>query len=252
MRGREVQLGRRLGDGAVGAPQLDLGHRRAREVLEHAVVAAGPLARLVVDRAQRAEPHAVGGGQRHAEVGDDPVFLDRRVVADLRVRARVDDLQRRAGLHDVAAERVRERRLAQLADADRGLEHLALGGDEREQRDGDVQHLGDQPRDAVERRLGRRVEQAALGQRREPARIGEAVGHGSSARTIDATSVGPALALVGVLGRLEGGDLDADDVALARDVGQQRRAGRCRSARSARRTATAARSGSSTSRSRCT
>ena len=72
VRGREVQLGRRGGDRAVGAPQLDLGHRGAREVLEHAVVAAGPLARLVVDRAQRAEPHAVGRRQRHAEVGDDP------------------------------------------------------------------------------------------------------------------------------------------------------------------------------------
>ena len=37
------------------------------------------------------------------------------------MRARVDDLQRRAGLDDVAAERVRERRLAQVADADRAL-----------------------------------------------------------------------------------------------------------------------------------
>ena len=211
-----ARLARRSSTSAIAAPA---------QVLEHAVVAAGPLARLVVDRAQRAEPHAVGGRQRHAEVGDDPVLLDRRVVADLRVRARVDDLQRRAGLDDVAAERVRERRLAQLADADRGLEHLPLVGDEREQRDRHVQHLGDEPRDAVERRLRRRVEQAALGQRREPARIAEPVRHGSSAATIEATSAVRAARSLVVLGRLERGDLDADDVALARDVAPAASAG---------------------------
>ncbi len=55
VRGREMQLGGRGGDLAVGPAQLDLCHRRAGQVLEHAVVAPGPLARLVVDRAQRAE-----------------------------------------------------------------------------------------------------------------------------------------------------------------------------------------------------
>ena len=162
-------------DRAIGPPQLHLGHRRAGQVLQHALVAAGPLAGLVVDRAQRAEPLAARGRERHPEVGDDPEVLDRRVVADLRVHARVDDFQRRPGLDDVAAERVRERRRAHVADADRALEHLAVVGDQREQRDGDVQHLGHEPRDAVERGLGGALQQAGLGQRREPPRVPDAV-----------------------------------------------------------------------------
>ena len=162
------------------------------------------------------------------EVGDDPVVLDRRVVADLRVRARVDDLQRRAGVHDVAAEGVESGVSRSVADADRALEHLALVGDEREQRDRHVQHLGDEPRDAVEGGLRRRVDQAALGERREPARIAQAVGHRQQRPHDRRHQLGPARALGGVLRRLEGGHLEPDDVALARDVAQQRAQARCR------------------------
>ncbi len=103
------------------------------------------------------------------------------------MQARVDDLERRARVHHVLAEGVRERRLAHVADAHRALEHLALGGDQGEQRDRHVQDLGDEPRDAVEGRLGRRVHEPALA-RAASRRGSEPVGHGSSATTIDATS----------------------------------------------------------------
>ena len=44
----------------------------------------------------------------------------------------------------------------------------------------------------------------------------------AAARHDAGDELGPARALGRVLGRLERGDLDADDVAVARDVGQQR------------------------------
>ena len=210
---------------AVGAPQLDLGHRRAREVLEHAVVAAGPLARLVVDRAQRAEPAPSEVVSGMPEVGDDPEVLDRRVVVDLRVHARVDDLQRRAGLDDVAAERVRERRLAQLADADRALEHLALVGDEREQRDRHVQHLGDQPRDAVERGLG--------GESRRPLSASAASRRGSHDAVHDGSARRPGRSASGGRSSWSSGASNAvtssaDDVAARGRPRPAASAGRCR------------------------
>ena len=113
------------------------------------------------------------------------------------------------------AERVRERRRAHVADADRALEHLAVVGDEREQRDGDVQHLGHEPRDAVERGLGGALQQAGLGQRREPPRVPDA-GHGQHRPDDRLHELHVALRV------LERGHLEPDHVALDGDLGEQR------------------------------
>ena len=131
-----------------------------------------PLARAAVDHAQRAERVAAGVDQRDARVGDRAHLLDRRVVLEQRVLARVLDDQRRALRDRVLAEGVRERRLAlarrRLLDADRALEELAVLVDQRDERDRGVEHLGGEPDVAVEAGVGRGVEQAGLAQRRQP------------------------------------------------------------------------------------
>ena len=109
-----------------------------------------PLARLVVDRAQRAERLAAAGDQRHAEVGDHLQLLDRGVALDDRVHAGVLDLQRRAGEDHVLAEGVRQRRAPggrdRLGQPDLAAEELLLLGDHREQRD---RRLADRARRAA-------------------------------------------------------------------------------------------------------
>src|SRR6476619_4277013 len=81
--------------GPAGA--LDLEHDALGEAAQDEQILLAPVARLVIDRAQRAERVAVAVDQRHARVGDDVELLDRQVAERDRALARVGDDQRAAG-----------------------------------------------------------------------------------------------------------------------------------------------------------
>ena len=117
------------------------------------------LARLAVDRAERADGVTVGGDQRGAGVEADPrVSEDERVVREALVHARVRDDEQRALLDRPLAEGDVARRLGRATEPDRGLEPLARSIDQRDRHDGDLAYGGDQRDHLVERYLRRRIE----------------------------------------------------------------------------------------------
>ena len=116
-----------------------------------------------------ADDVAVGGDERAGGVGGDAELGDGGVVAQPFIGAHVADREWRAGRHEVAADRVGERRLAaagdRLGESDGADDDLTIGVDEADQGDGGAQHpLGDEG-EAVEGGVRGCVDQPQAAQR---------------------------------------------------------------------------------------
>ena len=152
--------------------QLDLGHHRGGQFANDGQFVGGPLVRLGVDGAERADGVAVGGGERHAGVGHDAEVGDGRVAGKRGVRAGIANDKGRGRGDDVAAERVGQRRLAcrrpRLRQPDVTLEELARAVHQRHERYRHAQDAACQPGQAVEGRVRRRIEQGRAVERLQP------------------------------------------------------------------------------------
>jgi hypothetical protein len=170
-------LGRRTPGLRVPArdPQLETVRAGRGEVVQQLEVVGRPLARAMVDRAQRPEHIAVPVDQRHPGVADHAQVTDRGVVADPLVVARVDDDQR-LGRGHLPAEGVAQRRLARVgprrAQPGRTGKELPVRVDQRNQGDGYAQSNAHHVGEAVEHRIGHRTE-ACLGERPQTLRTAE-------------------------------------------------------------------------------
>ncbi len=130
----------------------------AGDQLQEACLFGIQVARPIVDRAHRAEGHAIGRGQRIAGVkADARCRLDERIVRKARVQPRVTHDQRIARFDDMPTKRNRARRLGRVQ-AEARFEPLALEVHQRDQGDRHVQQLCHQGRQRVQARVGRRVE----------------------------------------------------------------------------------------------
>src|SRR3954451_22148788 len=93
------------------ARQRDLRDDVGGQILEQFDLPGTPLARLAVEDAQGAERAAARFHERDARVGDDAHVLDREVLAQHVVLARVFDDQRLSTGYGVLAEGIGQRRL---------------------------------------------------------------------------------------------------------------------------------------------
>jgi hypothetical protein len=146
-----------------GAAQANLGHRQRGEILERGHRRGRPLARRVVDDAQRSECGALFGDERDAGIGDDAEIRHAEVLGDDLVLPGIIDDEGPAARHRELAEGMRERRLAprspRLGQTDRALEELPIRVDERDQRHRRVAQARRQPGQTIERRFVRGIEQ---------------------------------------------------------------------------------------------
>ena len=130
----------------------------------------GELARLVVDQAQGAHPVAVAQLDRRASIKPDAERAGhQRVVGKARVLAGIGHLKHRITQHRVGTKSLVTRRLGDTGQPHCGLEPLAPGIDQAEQRD---RHAAQQRRrlhQRVELGLGRAVEHLQGGQRAQAA-----------------------------------------------------------------------------------
>ena len=137
--------------------QLEPRDDLVRQDLEHLREQRRQRARHVVDHAERAERVAVAVDQRCACVEADLRLRDdERVVAEAIVGEGVPDDHHLVGPDGVVAERDVARRGFDV-ESDAGLEPLAVGVEQRQQRDRRVADERGQPDDLVEFAFGRRV-----------------------------------------------------------------------------------------------
>ena len=158
------------------AVELDLAHHRRAERPQHVQGPDAPLARGLVHGAERAQDVARRGGQGHPRVGEHPARHQRRPRGQ-GLQAGVLDHQRCAQVDDVPAERRLERRLAHLVEiaphADGALVELPPLVHEAHRGHGHVEGRRREVGEAVEGLLTRRVEQAEIPERGQPARISD-------------------------------------------------------------------------------
>ena len=139
--------------------------REAAQRLELPLV-QGP--RRPIGDGERADRRAFVDLERNAGVeADERIARDERVVGEARVEVRVRNDERRVPHDAVAAEREIPGR-PRLRDADARLEPLAVGVDERDERDLGPAQIGGELRHVVEGLLGGRVHDVARPQQREP------------------------------------------------------------------------------------
>src|SRR4051812_26682288 len=121
------------------ARQRDLRDDVGGEVLEQLDLPGTPRARLAVEDAEGAERAAARFHERDARVGDEAHVPDREVLAQHVVIARILDDQGLATGYGVLAEGIGQRRLPlrrpRLGQSEAALEELAVGVDERHERD---------------------------------------------------------------------------------------------------------------------
>ena len=160
---------------ATRAQQLDVRPHGRRELIEQFEFVGAPDARREVEGGERADDVAVGGDERTRGAGGDAQLGHGGVLAQALVGARVAHGERVAEAHERAAEGMGQRRLAPagegLGESDGAADDLAVGVEQADQGGGGVQHpLGD-PGEAVEGRVGGRVEQPEAAQRLEASGI---------------------------------------------------------------------------------
>ena len=158
------------------APQFELRHHRRGEVGQDRAVVVAPHARRTVDHGQGAQHLAISCGEWNTQVCDGTDVQDRGVVADERVRSRILHHEWRIRPDHVPTEGVGQRRLSRacprLRQPGAAREELALRVDHRHDRDWRVEHPGREPGQPIEGRLGRRIEQPGVVERRKTGRIG--------------------------------------------------------------------------------
>jgi hypothetical protein len=125
-----------------------------------------PPPRVMVDQAQRTNNMPVGTPKRHAQISNHPEILDRRAPRGEGCFARVLDHQGLTVHDDVPAEGVRQGCLAVhapwLGKPMLRQEELAAFINHGDQGDRRVEDQRREPRHAVERLLGRHVEQTEV------------------------------------------------------------------------------------------
>lgn len=138
------------------------------------------MSRLRIDDAEHANGFTIEE-QRHASVRGDAELLDRGVVLEDGVLARVANDERFTRLRAVMAERVAQRGLPArgpgLAEPYGALEELSARVDQRDERDRALQEVRRETREDVELGLRRGVEELGASQRGESARV---LRHGSA------------------------------------------------------------------------
>jgi hypothetical protein len=128
------------------------------QVAQRGLVLGSELARPAVHHAERAEPAAIRRGQWHAGVETDHRLAgDQRIVQEARIDRGVLD-HHHAVLADRMAAEIAETVGLRDIKAMARLEPLAVGIDQADQGDRDVEQAGGKTRDTVETLLGRRVE----------------------------------------------------------------------------------------------
>ena len=162
-----------------GLTQAHLGHHQLAELGQQRDVVVGPVPRHRRHHTQGAEAMPVGVEQRHARVRGHRELRDRRVRPQQGVLAGVAGHDRLSRRDDVLAEGVGDGQLVcdlrLVGEAALALDELALGGHERHRRERRAEPPAGQLGEAVERLLGRRVEQPRALEGRDPRRIAEDV-----------------------------------------------------------------------------
>jgi hypothetical protein len=149
-------------DAADRVLQLDLRHHHRGQVGQAGTFGIADRARFGAEHAHRAQAVAVAREQGRAGVEAHPV-RGQVAVAVARVGQEVGDHQHARRVRHFVARRLVARDRTTL-DADARLEPLAVDIGERYRRHRQAEQLGSHPRDAVERFVGRRVEQVELAQ----------------------------------------------------------------------------------------
>ncbi len=161
-----------FGRGATCRPCTQFIARNGGQVAQRGHLLVIEMAHLAVDHAQRANPAAVRRGQRNAGIEAHVRRTgDERVVGKAGIETRVVDHQAVLVLDRVGAERGHARGFVQI-DPHARLEPLAVGVDQRDQRNGHTEQATGQTRDAVEPFFGRGVEQGEFVQRAHAGLVG--------------------------------------------------------------------------------
>ena len=158
-------------------PAVELGGGEGGEVVQIGQLRLAPAMGCVIDDAEGAEHLSVRREQRHAGVGHQAHVADRRVVAQQRVLARVDNHEIGARGHRVLAERIAERR---PASGRRGLrepggtrQELAVLLHQAEKRRRAVQQPAGEPGETLDGRVRRRVQEAGAAHGSDSFRVPE-------------------------------------------------------------------------------
>ena len=176
---QDAQAGLLLPDDLVGllaleqepAAKLQLRDHQARERAQRLGLLGSQAARLPVQHADRPDPVPVRGHERRAGVEADPrISRHERVGGEAGVRGGVRNDEDVPAEDRVRAERHFARRLGARG-ADPRLEPLPLGVDQGHRRHGRPADLRGEPREIVERLLGRSVENGVAAEGLEPLRL---------------------------------------------------------------------------------
>ena len=130
------RVGHRLLGQLHGVPALQRMRGHRGQAAQGLALHVGKLARLVVDQAQRAHPVAVAQLDWRAGIKPDAQRAGhQRVVGKTWVLGGIGHLEHRITAHGMGTKSQLTRRLGDAGQADVGLEPLALGIDQAEQRD---------------------------------------------------------------------------------------------------------------------